>query len=109
MIPLELVSIERVKCHEPFIMYQLLCQFKTHNLLLEKVGYNGIIGTIDLNEYLINLLLNHVDIQQLNLIMEILGTPPDDFMAKISSESVSECIRDVNNTSNYFKIVIINA
>lgn len=25
--------------------------------------------------------------------MEILGTPPDDFMAKISSESVSECIR----------------
>lgn len=29
------------------------------------------------------------DIQQLNLIMEVLGTPPDDFMSKISSESVS--------------------
>lgn len=29
------------------------------------------------------------DIHQLNLIMEVLGTPPDDFMLKISSESVS--------------------
>lgn len=30
-----------------------------------------------------------LDIHQLNLIMEILGTPKDEFMAKISSESVS--------------------
>lgn len=30
------------------------------------------------------------DIQQLNLIMDVLGTPPDDFMSKISSESVSK-------------------
>lgn len=29
-----------------------------------------------------------VDIQQLNLIMGVLGTPPEDFMSKISSESV---------------------
>jgi len=30
-----------------------------------------------------------VDIHQLNLIMEILGTPHEEFMQKISSESVS--------------------
>lgn len=31
-----------------------------------------------------------LDIQQLNLIMDVLGTPSEDFMSKISSESVSE-------------------
>lgn len=33
--------------------------------------------------------LARADIHQLNLIMEILGTPRDEFMQKISSESVS--------------------
>lgn len=33
--------------------------------------------------------LARADIHQLNLIMEILGTPRDEFMKKISSESVS--------------------
>lgn len=33
--------------------------------------------------------LAKADIHQLNLIMEILGTPRDEFMKKISSESVS--------------------
>lgn len=33
--------------------------------------------------------LASADIHQLNLIMEILGTPRDEFMQKISSESVS--------------------
>lgn len=32
------------------------------------------------------------DIHQLNLIMEILGTPNEEFMEKISSESVSSLI-----------------
>lgn len=31
---------------------------------------------------------SHLDIQQLNLIMDVLGTPSEDFMSKISSESV---------------------
>jgi len=34
-------------------------------------------------------------IQQLNLIMEILGTPPEDFMAKISSESARNYIKSL--------------
>lgn len=33
--------------------------------------------------------MNETDIHQLNLIMEILGTPGQEFMTKISSESVS--------------------
>ncbi|GBP01928.1 Mitogen-activated protein kinase p38b [Eumeta japonica] len=34
-------------------------------------------------------------IHQLNLIMEILGTPPEDFMQKISSESARNYIRSL--------------
>lgn len=30
-----------------------------------------------------------IDIHQLNLILEVLGTPGDEFMQKITSESVS--------------------
>lgn len=34
-------------------------------------------------------LMDETDIHQLNLIMEVLGTPAQEFMSKISSESVS--------------------
>lgn len=33
--------------------------------------------------------MDETDIHQLNLIMEVLGTPAQEFMSKISSESVS--------------------
>lgn len=36
-------------------------------------------------------LMDETDIHQLNLIMEVLGTPAQEFMQKISSESVSTC------------------
>lgn len=38
-----------------------------------------------------------IDIQQLNLIMDVLGTPPEDFMSKISSESVSWILSRIFN------------
>lgn len=34
-----------------------------------------------------------IDIHQLNLIMEVLGTPSDEFIMKITSESVSSILR----------------
>lgn len=42
------------------------------------------------------------DIHQLNLIMEILGTPNEEFMAKISSESVS------NNSVSIFSSRLVS-
>ncbi|XP_055325056.1 mitogen-activated protein kinase p38b-like [Sitodiplosis mosellana] len=37
-------------------------------------------------------------IQQLNLIMDVIGTPPDDFMSKISSESARNYIKSLPPT-----------
>lgn len=38
-------------------------------------------------------LIDETDIHQLNLIMEVLGTPAQEFMQKISSESVSRLLK----------------
>lgn len=46
--------------------------------------------------------LARADIHQLNLIMEILGTPRDEFMQKISSESVS-MLELFDATKRYYK------
>jgi hypothetical protein len=46
------------------------------------------------------------DIHQLNLIMEILGTPNDEFMKKISSESVSSLSFNFCNAINFYQLII---
>lgn len=60
-------------------------------LLLEVVKKKIIMGIFSILEdkYSGALARANTDIHQLNLIMEILGTPRDEFMKKISSESVS--------------------
>jgi hypothetical protein len=48
----------------------------------------------------------NVDIHQLNLIMEILGTPHEEFMQKISSESVSNIASVYTHWYGYLVFVV---
>jgi len=63
--------------------------FKIYNILLVKLVRHLTKGIFSVFKEKYSGALARADIHQLNLIMEILGTPRDEFMKKISSESVS--------------------
>lgn len=49
-----------------------------------------------------------IDIHQLNLILEVLGTPNDEFIQKITSESVSSFSEMLNFIKLFFSIQLVN-
>ena len=73
-----------------------------------RISYAGVLlksfESLTLDTILVVGALAKADIHQLNLIMEILGTPRDEFMQKISSESVSGLVlsRFAKRTERYF-------
>lgn len=72
-------------------------------------------GRIEIYQEFCSGALATADIHQLNLIMEVLGTPRDEFMLKISSESVSHAnfdhfltLMSINRTCHYSLHSLIN-